>query len=314
VLFHHSSQQASPERRSTKVPLLMPRTCACLALLAVVAVVLTGCGSTTSTATTNSSVASQPQTTRAVATASNPSTTSAPGTSQVSTYSGTVTIPANSADQFTFQLTAKVTLGAASTNTEGEGPPDVNVVAPVSGTATVTNTTAGYKAEGTKIPVISILAFYRVSGPVCGPAGGLETPRGRMCSIEIASLASGCSGHEIELDSLAPEETGNLTVWPNGAQPMVNETFDPAGSAAGVAGIGGLCAHENAHPADDLRLPGLEAKAAGGVVKTLAAAPVYWVVADDTEDHNEGSTGCADTSGGNDVVDSQPSGITGCFE
>lgn len=60
---HHSSRQTSPGRRrdaqSAKVPLSMPRTCACLALLAIIAVVLAGCGSTSPSPPASAPPASQ---------------------------------------------------------------------------------------------------------------------------------------------------------------------------------------------------------------------------------------------------------------
>src|ERR1039458_10514727 len=90
MLCHHPSRQASPGRRqvgqSFKVPLSMLRTCACLGLLAVVAVALAGCGSTSPSPSASAPPASQ-----------TPSTTQETPTSETATSTSTTNSSVSSA-------------------------------------------------------------------------------------------------------------------------------------------------------------------------------------------------------------------------
>jgi hypothetical protein len=274
----------------------MPHAYACRTVLVVTVVsVLAGCGSTSST------VATQPQTTRA-ATATTTATTPVPATgasSQGLSYSSVVTVPANPGDHFTFQLSLNVTLGAASTNTKGDSPPDVNVVAPISGTATITNTTAGYTANAREIPTTSLYALYRSSDVLCPESGGtITSPKGQphLCAVWIVALASGCSGNGIDIESLAAGQTGTLALWGSGSS---------ASPAAVEGGPGQVCSNPNLRPSETVKLRE-NATAAPEVIKELAAPPIGWAVVNDY-------LALLSCPTSNDVISSKPAGVTGCL-
>ncbi len=283
----------------------LPATGLVLAALAGV-VLVTGCGSSKSPV--SQTAAAQPSSSSSTQAPSDSSSTS-PATStgsaqQGASYAGTATVPAGG---FTFNLSFNITLGAASTNTDGMTPPYVNVVAPVSGTVTIKNMTAGYTANLTNIPVIGVFALYPTTNAICeqtfydisqfnpGPKG--------LCGVDIADLASGCASGAAAIQSLAPHQSGELAVWPNGPN-----SLSPA-----AGGGPAICATTNVELPNTFEFSNIDSGLAQKLTSELSAPPRYWAVANESDN----PTGCGENDEGEvfagAIIASKPSGVTGCL-
>lgn len=215
-------------------------------------------------------------------------------------------------DNFTFDFSAKLTLGAATTNTDGQEPPYENVEAPISGGATLTNTTSGYTVDPDKLPLLGIFAIYPKGSPVCGQL--LNGPRfdpgpSSLCGIDIAEFAASC---DQTVEPLGDGDSVQLVPW---AQFMLSE-LQP--------GTPQPCAN-----ATDFQIPDtfsfkrVNATDADAVVAGLAKPPRYWaLVLEDgpTQTGVDPATGegpdCGFAEGGDligQVIASQPNGLKGCL-
>ncbi|HSZ14352.1 MAG TPA: hypothetical protein VK790_09990 [Solirubrobacteraceae bacterium] len=219
-----------------------------------------------------------------------------------------------------------VTLGQATTNTTNENPGYLNVVAPVSGTATLTNTTTDYTASEAEYPPLEVDALYPSNSPVCGhqgasvphdgdvPVGHIGRPfsavvpfyGGDLCTLRVAALhttlTAACGGDSSE-ESLAGGQSINLMVEPDGSQ----------GDGAGCD-----------QPDDPgyLVLSGLFPAEAELTVAALRAPPKYWAVFSsdgDTSSCPRSALAAQKKAAGEyseppllPVVTSEPSGLSGC--
>ncbi|MHB8242654.1 MAG: hypothetical protein ACYDHN_11755 [Solirubrobacteraceae bacterium] len=214
------------------------------------------------------------------------------------------------------------------TDTANEQPGFLNVVAPVSGTATLTNTTTGYTANEANYPRLEVDALYPSSSPVCGHQGKSvpedgDVPIGLsgcplfavvpfygggagLCAVRVAALrttlTAACGGDSSE-ESLAGGQSINLVVEPDGSQG------------------GGAC-----EPQDDpgyLVLSGLFPAEAELTIATLRAPPKYWAVVSpdgDTSSCPQSARAAQKRATGQfsvpplvPVIVSEPAGLVGCL-
>jgi hypothetical protein len=223
-----------------------------------------------------------------------------------------------SAGGFTFTVSFNLTVGAASTNTNGQRPPYVNVAAPISGNASLTNTTANYTAGPNTIPLIGIFAVYPKRSAICqtGAVNGQPQfhpgPKG-LCGVDIAELAAGCDN---TVQSLATGQNATLVPW---AQAALDQ-LDPASPQP--------CSNvNNFQVPDTVQLTGLTPDRAQTVIEQLSKPPRYWVLLNEgsaVETHADPAAGggfkCQSdeyyVQGGHfigQVISSKPDGVTGCL-
>jgi hypothetical protein len=290
--------------RSAQVSRLMTRRWGTpVVLIAACAVsLIAGCGSSsrqTSAAEPTASQTDAPATQSTVAASGAASSTPAVTTPAGPSFSGETTFKANN---FSLRLDVNVALGTVSTNTQGMTPPAVNVVVPVSGSATLTNITAGYTAEGEEdIPRLSIWALYKSCG-----VGESEVGVTELCGVEIAGVASTCSSSTNaegasapEVSSLAPGQSGTLALWPIGPNQL-----DPAQMVGGVP-----CeTMREVRPADDFTLANMDPSERQTATAALSSEPSYWVVLGTVVDHE-----CYER-GLQTVIVSRPAGLPVCLE
>lgn len=145
------------------------------------------------------------------------------------------------AEGYSFGFNAEISLGNARRNTLNQHPGFVNVAAPVTGTASLTNETKGYTAsgEGEQYPELQAIAIYPGGSAICqhdpGEYGDASdgnpvdsyyavnpfyTNNGEwLCAATIAAftppLTQACGGTG-EGESLAPGDTLALNVAPDG--------------------------------------------------------------------------------------------------
>lgn len=218
-------------------------------------------------------------------------------------------------DDFEFSIQGSVTMGSATTTTVGENPDEVTVVAPVTGSGTVTNLTAGYIA--TRGPFTNALALYPAKSALCSTRRGIYndgsdsysngvatgdffSAHGVFCGVEVATFApQPCDSPNPPL-ALQTGEPSDLAVLPNGSSGCEQGT-DPG----------------------YLQITGVPTSLAQQMVSALDSPPLYWVLATDGGfDHPTGCPSAArsaapyagqdlgDTSG--TVIASRPAGLKGC--
>jgi hypothetical protein len=221
------------------------------------------------------------------------------------------------ANNFTFDFSAHLTVGAATTNTEGQEPPYENVEAPISGGATLTNTTSGYTVDPDKLPLLGFFAIYPDSSPLCSHLlnGGPQFHPGpsHLCGIDIAEFAASC---DQTVDPLADGASVPLVPW---AQFALNE-LRVDGSP--------YCVNVNDFPIpSSVVIRDVDSKVADAIVARLAQPPKYWALLIENGSLQTGvdpATGegpdCESdefyVQGGEligQVVASQPSGLKGCL-
>jgi hypothetical protein len=276
-----------------------------LQLLAVaVGVVCSGCGSS---ATSPTSPAARGASTTTAAEAQPKTTTAPPPPSN--SYSGMTTVAVH---HFTFNIDFDITLGTASSNTEGIAPPNVNVVAPLSGTVSIRNTTTAYTASSADLPKTAVFAVYSANSPICQRSGSEyaipTSPKGPLCGVELAGLAASCSNGKGVPASIAPEATGSLTLWASTDVGSPHAASNPAPNPVGGPAERGECPNYTGHPATSLERIVEGSGVAEQVVKDLDAPPLYWAIVNDAEEQ-------CPAGGGNDgnVLESQPAGLKGCL-
>lgn len=275
-------------------------------------VLAAGCGSGSRSAPTSSSTAtaagpSQPAAAQRKEQAENEArvkneeqqrSTAAVGVS----YEDTVLVPRTATFDFGYRVAVSVNLGAATTNTEGQTPPNVNVVVPVTGTASLTNTTSGYTAKN--LPVFSLLALY--PAPTCDSV--VEDHSGhKYCAIEIAVLAPGCTAGTAgpaQLESLGSGESGQLEIFPS---PTVQGGADISTLINGDSVCDPNSPQGVLKPSPNLIIGGIADTDAPRLVAALGTSPRYWaVILDRGPCAPEGNTN------GNSVLLSKPPGLKAC--
>jgi hypothetical protein len=201
------------------------------------------------------------------------------------------------ANQFSFTIAANVTVGAATTNTEGMTPPFVNVVVPVTGTATLTNTTPGYTAKLENIPGVSLIAVYSENTVACKNVISTSQPtsHGALCEMEVAGLAPGCNDGSPSIESLGENQSAPLDLWLSA--PGVPDLATLNGGAE-------ACANDpELKPAPNLIISKVDSSAAQKFIAELTKPPTWWALVNNSEED----------CGENDVISSTPAGLTGCF-
>lgn len=252
-------------------------------------------------------------------------TTTAAATTPSLTYTGSVP-NLRATGGYSFSVSFNVVLGAATTSTVNETPGYVAVVAPVSGTATLTNTSNGYTASESNYPSLEVAALYPMGDSVCFhqgeavpstgdvPVGHTGTPfhavvafygSAPLCALRVAQLnppLSAACGGSSSVESLSGGQGLDLVVTPDGSQG------------------GGECEQQ-----DDpgyLVLSGLSSGDAASIVSDLHEPPKYWAVLSPDGDmtscpqsartaQKEG-TGQFSTPDVVPVVISEPGGLRGC--
>lgn len=211
------------------------------------------------------------------------------------TYSKTAAFKANN---FSFTIAANVTVGAATTNTEGMTPPFVNIVVPVTGTATLTNNTSGYTAKLENIPGVSLIAVYSENTVACKNVitTSQQTSRGTLCDIEVVGFAPGCNGNAPAIESLGENQSTSLDLWPN-APGVPNLATLNGGAAEACANTPEL------KPTPNMIISKVDSSAAQKFVAALSKPPTWWALVSNNEEN----------CGENDVISSMPPGLTGCF-
>lgn len=288
---------------------MLIRSLRCLLSLAIAALLIAGCGSSESgsPASFTTRVSPVKRTTAA--------TTTTPAVPQDVSYNvDGVEVVANN---FTFDFSATLTMGAATTDTEGQEPPYENVVAPISGEATLTNTTSGYTVDPTGLPLLGVFAVYPDSSPVCdhllnnGPQ--FHPGPSNLCGIDIAEFAISCDQTP---EPLADGASVQLVPW---AQFSLSE-LQP--------GAPQICANVSDFPIpSSVNLRRINSDVADAIVARLTEPPRYWALLLENGSLQTGvdpATGegpaCESDEyyiqGGEligQVIDSQPSGLTGCL-
>jgi hypothetical protein len=284
-----------------------------LLMLVTTAALLAGCGASSSDSTPSAEHVELPH----AATTATAATEGSPASG--STVSGAATVSPSQFTKFSSRLTFSVTLGTATTSTEGEEPGNLAVEAPVSGSASVTNTTSGYTMDENEVPTFSVFALYPESAAPqnCSKHAGTsegdveevhDASGSKLCAYEIAGLASGCTssqaseaGNEATVKELAPGATGALAVWPQVTSPT---DVAPNPAATGVSLCGKSTSVTISQHLTYSRYPKEEAEA---VASMLNKPPSYWIVVLDKV--------CAGVAVQpiNSVVFSKPAGISGCY-
>lgn len=296
--------------RRTMVGIHLSRTRLVPVLFVSGTLILAGCGtSNSSSPSTSASSADGPA---AVSSTSTEGSTTASAPSGLS-YS--VTNLNISSDGFTFAFTANVNVGTPSTNTEGQVPPYVNVAAAVSGTATLTDTTAGYTADAGHIPLIGLYAAYPANSPVCADSQfGFHPGPTDICAIDVAEFAATCSG---AVQSLTNGQRATLVPFAQTAGPLNALQPEP---------VDGCSTGNDRQPSTTVTWKRLTSDDAQHLIGELAQPPRYWALLNEGSPSQSGTdpavgNGPACQSdefyvqGGQyigQVIASQPSGLTGC--
>jgi hypothetical protein len=225
---------------------------------------------------------------------------------------------------YSFGFEAEISLGTARRNTLGEHPGYVNVIAPVTGTASLTNETKGYTAtgEGQQYPELQAIALYPAGSAICqhdpGEYGDASdgnpedsyyavnpfyADSGKsLCAATIASftppLTQACGGAG-EGESLGPGESLDLNVAPDG------------GSEEGS----GECGSD--FMPGYFVLSGIPTSESHVIVNDLNEAPVAWALTSWTGEPNCSKQAMSAAEGREKellvpVIESQPSGFQGC--
>jgi hypothetical protein len=290
-----------------------------LLLSIVVAFCAVGCGGDSADTRTDSSGDQSHglATTSTTATTATPETSTNPSERQSRLSYEVDELPV-SANDFDYTLSASLTLGAGSTNTEGQRPPFVNVVAPVTGAATLTNVTSGYTASANDIPLIGVWALYPSDSAICRYTGGINGGAGGefhpgpddLCGADIAEFAAACDS---TFDSLGEGERAELVAWVQSA----GSYLDPASPEP--------CEHISSfEPPDTFAQLRLTPARAERIVEELSQPPEYWALVDET-----GALGDAPVDDRTDcrhdefyiqggdyvgrVIASEPTGVEGCL-
>lgn len=267
-----------------------------VAAVLALAGILVGCGSSASSSSGTAAAAASTSSSVPQSTAppTETSTTSSTAASGVSYSAANVPI---SAGGFTFNLSVKLTVGTPSTNTDNEQPPYVNVAAPLSRSATLTNTTANYTADPKNQPLIGVFALYPLRSAICHyglfPATFHPGPAG-LCGLDIAELVVAC---HVDNPGLSLATGQGATLVP--------------------------CNINNYQAPNSVQLIRLTSDTAQALIAQLSNPPNYWVLLNESgaADPATGSGFACQSDeyyiqGGQfigQVISSKPDGVTGCL-
>ena len=275
-------------------------------MLAGMAVLIAGCGTSApesalerrlaastraSTPTSNTTPGVSTGSSRTTATASSPATES-----HGPTYSDRFTITANN---FRFSVSLHAALGEPTISTQGLSPPKVNVIIPVTGSGTITNTTSGYTADS--IPGASLYALYPVNahkeciGYLDSEVEVWAPHQAKLCRVTVATFAVSCAGA-----TSAEEPSPAPTLAPGATAPLTACASNGVGTGATsvgdspTLGVATATSHSEAQE-----------------VMGISRHPAYWVVAN-SANANECELLGTNTRAPNNVVASVPPGLKGC--
>lgn len=264
----------------------MRRACAIIGVL--VALLLGGCGGASSGSRSPTAEAAVPHSATDEGTTTSATEASEP-TKSVMSFSDTVPVAMGG---YHFTVSVKLTLGTASTNTEGQEPPNMNVVARVSGSGEIANHTSGYTASiPGQLPRIGIFALYPASGVLCRnqqPLPGAQsvsttvsTDAG-VCAIGVAEAAVPCIGNADSeppnvpaATSLAPGESTTLALWPV----VSGNASYTSGYPLSLMSPTARCEDSyEEKPSESFGLGGIPSTEASTFVNALNEPPRYWTI------------------------------------
>lgn len=204
---------------------------------------------------------------------------------------------------FKYELSVNLTVGEPTTSTEGLRPPLVNLAAPLSGDATLTNVTPNYSVDNPyDIPVTAVFALYPPRTAVCEKADGesMAGPTKKLCAMDVAAFAAGCD--RTYTTPLAEGESWDFIPWGTPSTETFTQTHATLGNPSFCRDYTDA-AEEQLFP-DQMLLGPLESADAEEAIEQLPK-PKYLVllVLDGGDDCITGQ-----------VLASKPKGITGCLD
>jgi hypothetical protein len=195
----------------------------------------------------------------------------------------------------------------------------VNVVAPISGTASISNQTANYVASRTDIPLLGVFAIYPSSSAICQSDANTVgfNPGQSNCGLDIAELAASCDS---TFESLPSGQQATLALWPQSA---LNGSI--SGSREYSAASPTACQKESDYPPpttyeqpSTIQLTdNLTSNQAQPVMTELSSPPKDWVVLDESIVCQSKGYSFSAPPGPQyigQVIASKPAGISGCLE
>ncbi len=289
-----------------------------LAVLGV-ALLVAGCGARGSGAASSSvgPTTSSLPTTRGNSAQGTSSESSGASTSSGLTYSDSASFKSNN---FSYTISFNVALGEVSTNTAEQQPAAANVLAPLSGSATLANNTAGYTASGGSLPAAGVFAVYPNSSPICQLKSSVvdyfDPGPQNVCALDIAELMPPCDNGSLTAQ-IPPDQSLAMTVWPalstwpdNSAADMTPVNY------GGALDMATVCEGLTQQPSSDFQFFGLDN--AQEIASALTQPPRDWLIADESEQLVGPSPDCANSDNNNEqfvgaILSSKPSGISGCL-
>jgi hypothetical protein len=271
------------------------------------ALVAAGCSSSSSGSSASISQPAPTSTSPPSPTGSTPTST-APAEPGISFSGSTALLERSNSSDFDYQLTFQASLGSPTQTTSGEQPPYVAVDVPVSGSGSLTNTSTGYSAQLSEIPLTTVYALYKVvaGSPLCYGTNSNQTQpvpsnKGSLCPLRVTTLAPECSEWQsLRESSLPANQPVTLASW--GGESLTPVEEKPP------ANVIGMDCEASIAPGGSLTIGGLTSAGADAMVTTLSAPPAYWALVYPADFQKTAGTQRSD------VVASQPAGLATCID